>query len=325
MRLVPLSMFVLAGAFALSCKGEVVTEGLEEPISVQGGQFFEGALPGTPPGQPPVAPRPISASTDRTALRPGITGVPFSGWATIDAVAVAARFDGQGQGYWVVPTGPLDPQVEGDPVRVWRFVTDLHASLPPGRQRFVVAAIDDAGRAGTQVDSTVCINRSVPDNGNACDPAKAPPEFVVSLAWDRPADLDLILFAPDNQAISSRSPSKGLAEDAQVSRASLDKTPPGVGYLDVDSNSGCTPGRQLENVVFQERPPPGSYLVYVNLHDACGEPAVHYTVTRHGRTAGPGAGTFAVTELDRKSGTALAVQANGSSKFGTFVVEYLVP
>jgi len=312
---------------SLACGETPITQGLEEPFAVQGGQFFEGELPGSPPAPSPMSPRATAVTTELTQLRPGLAGVPFFGWATLDAVAVAARIEGQGSGYWVVPAGPPDPAVQGDPVRVWRFVADLHQSLTPGRHRMFVAALDQSGRAGSQLESSICINRTVPDNGNACDPKKAPPELVVSLAWDRPADLDLIVVTPDSQQISSRSPSKGLAPDGKISRSSPETNPPPVGYLDLDSNVGCTnDGRQLENIVFQERPAPGSYLVYVNLHSSCGVASTHYSVTRYTRAvADAAAGTFSVDAASRTHGTALAVQANGSARIGTFVTEFFVP
>ena len=212
-------------------------------------------------------------------------------------------------------------------MRTWRFVADLHESLLPGRHRMLVAALDDAGRAGTQVESTICVNRKVPDNGNACDPAKAPPALVISLAWDRPADLDLIVVTPDSQMISSRSPSKGLGTEQKINRGAPDQNAPGVGYLDFDSNNGCTnAGRQLENVVFQEQPAPGTYLVYVNLHDSCREPSVRDVVSRWSRAGVEGQPTsFTVAESDRKSGTLQAVQVNAGTQLGTFVAEIFVP
>ena len=309
------------------CSATRVTDGLEEPIAVEGGQFLEGTLPGAPPVDPPAPPRATAVTTEVTQLRPGLSGVPFFGWATLDAVSVAARIDGQGSGYWVVPTGPPDPQVQGEPVRTWRFVADLHDSLLPGRHRMLVAALDDSGRAGTQVESSLCIHRKVPDNGNACDPKKAPPELVISLAWDRSADLDLVVVTPDSQTISSRTPTKGLADDQKINRSSPEQTPPGVGYLDFDANSGCSnEGRQLENVVFQERPAPGSYLVYVNLRDTCREPSARYVVSRWSRAAADAqAGTFTVVESDRKSGTLQADQVNAGTDLGTFVTEIFVP
>jgi hypothetical protein len=317
---------------ALACDdGAVVTRGLEEPLSIEGAQFASGALPGAPPESPPLAPRPTAATTEVTYLEPRRAGVPFFGWATLDAVAVGARFEGIGTGYWVVPAGPPDPQVQGEPVRTWRFTADFHDALPPGRHRLLVAAIDAEGRAGSQVAASVCIQRLVPDNGNVCDPKKAPPELVVSLAWDRPVDLDLVVITPDSRPISAKSPSVNVPEDGGVSRRGGGTAAPsagvGVGYLDRDSNADChVDGRQIENIVFAEKPAPGSYLVYVNLHDACGEPSVSYTVTRHVRSgveAEPGA--FGVAEVEKKSGSLVAVQANGSAGVGTFVTEFFVP
>lgn len=310
-----------------ACGDGRITRGLEEPIAVHDAQFIEGELPGAPPDRELVAPRPTAATTELTALRPGLAEVPFFGWATLDAVAVAARIEGQGTGYWVIPTGPPDPTVQGEPVRTFRFVADLHASLSPGNHRLLVAATDEAGRTGSQVATALCVSRLVPDNGNVCDPRKAPPELVISLTWDRPADLDLAVVTPNGDVIAARTPSKGLATDQQIDRRAIGKTPDGVGFLDVDSNAGCrTDGRQIENVVFQSRPEPGSYLVYVNLHDTCGEPSVRYAVTRHTRVAlDPQAGTFSVAESDRTGGTLVAVQANGSTSIGTFVTELFVP
>lgn len=315
-----LAVFVLP-----SCGDATVTRGLEEPMAIHDAQFVEGPLPGLPPDQALAAPRATAATTEKTDLRPNLSDVPFSGWATLDAVAMAAQIEGQGKGHWVIPAGPPDPAVQGDPVRVWRFVADFHESLQPGLHRLLVAATDGAGKTGSQLASSLCIHRLVPDNGNVCDATKVPPAFVVSLSWDRPVDLDLLVVAPNNDIISAKSTATGLAADQTINRSVLDKNAPGVGYLDRDSNEGCRlDGRQLENVVFQERPAPGSYLVYANLHDACGEKSVRYTATRHSRIAGPQPGTFSVAETDRTYGVLTADEANGSTRLGTFVTELLV-
>ena len=48
---------------------------------------------------------------------------------------------------------------------------------------------------------------------------------------------------------------------------------PRVGRLTRDSDAGCAlDGRNSEAIVFQEAPARGSYLVYADLFDACGEP-----------------------------------------------------
>lgn len=325
-----LSLLVLGAAAVLvpGCGERTLTSGLEEPLAVHDAQFIEGILPGSPPDQTLTPPRPTAATTEVSFLRPNLANVAFFGWTTLDAVSVAAQIEGQGTGYWVTPTGPPDPAVQGEPVRVWRFVADFHDSLPPGRHRLLVAATDAEGRTGSQVASTLCINRPVPDNGNACDPKKAPPELAISLAWDRPVDLDLLVVTPSGDTVASRSPSKGLGPDQTINRNALDKNLPGVGFLDRDSNEGChIDGRQRETVVFPDRPEPGTYLVYVNLHDACHEPNVRYTVSRFSRTASepPAPGSFSVIETDRTYGTLPAIQANGSTRIGTFVAELPVP
>ncbi len=320
-RVLALAVLAFSG-----CGDRTITRGLDEPIAVHDAQFIEGRLPGLPPEQPAVAPRPTAATTEVTFLRPRLANVAFFGWATLDAVSVAAQIEGLGSGHWVLPAGAPDPSVQGEPVRVWRFVADLHESLSPGRHRLLVAATDAAGKTGTQVATSLCVNRLVPDNGNVCDPAKPPPELVVSLAWDTPVDLDLLVVAPSGEIVASRSPTKGLAADQKINRNELDKNLPGIGFLDHDSNEGChIDGRQIENVVFQEKPAPGSYLVYVNLHDACHEPTVRYAVSRHTRSAGPQPGTFTVVETERTEGILAAVQANGSARLGTFVTELFVP
>lgn len=328
MRRAILSAALTVASTVAACGDSTLTEGLHEPIAVQGGQFVEGPIPGLPPDGALENPRPTAASTEVTSLRPRLAGVPFFGWATLDAVSVSAQIEGLGTGHWVLPTGPADPTVQGEPVRTWRFLADLHDALPPGRHRLLVAATDIDGKTGSQVASSLCIQRLVPDNGNVCDPQKVPPQFVISLAWDRPVDLDLLVVTPSGEIIGSRNPGKGIGPDDNVRRNAIDQSaPPGSGFLDMDSNHDChIDGRQIEDVIFQDKAEPGSYLVYVNLHDACGERAVHYTVSRHARTAlDPAAATYSVTEESRTSGTLTAIQATGDTSLGTFVAEFFIP
>lgn len=321
-------------AFALglvaACGDRILTEGLEEPIAVHDAQFVEGELPGTPPGGDVVAPRATAVTTESTFLRPSLAGVPFFGWATLDSVAVGARIEGLGTGYWVIPTGPVDPQVQGEPVRVWRFVTDFHA-IPPGRHRILVAGIDENGRAGSQTASTLCVNRTIPDNANACDPTRRPPELAVTLSWDSDVDLDLSVVTPEGDIVGAKSPAVGLGEGGRANRIDLDKNPPGSGFLDLDSNANCRiDGRNQESVVF-DRPRPGTYLVYANLHASCGQKSVRYALTRTQPVqVTPGSGeadppTFTVAETFRTNGTLIAIQGNGSTRLGTFVAELAVP
>jgi uncharacterized protein YfaP (DUF2135 family) len=136
---------------------------------------------------------------------------------------------------------------------------------------------------------------ATPDNLAACDPSVKPPALVVSLTWDTAADLDLVVAAPDGAILSPKRPTSGDA-----------------GIIDRDSNSACTAdGVQREDLVFQDAPPPGSYLIYADLFSACGHAPVHFqvAVTQAG-----------ITTLTR-DGTLLAVDANGGASLGTFVTE----
>lgn len=320
-RFVPIAS--AACLVVLACGDVAVVPGVSEPFAVQGGQFLRGELPGAP-ALPEISPRPTAATPGSLALRPRLLGVPFSGWATADAVSVAARIAGQGDGYWVLPTGPLDPAVPGS--RVWRLLADLH-EIPPGRHDLVMSALDDAGRAGSIVTTSLCIGRIVPDNGNVCDPRVAPPELVVSLTWDRPSDLDILVVTPDNTIVSSKRTAVGLAEDGRVDRNRPANTAAGVGYLDLDSNRGCAlDGRQVENIVFPEKPAPGSYLVYVSLADPCHERVTSYVVSEWARSVVDQAQkTFEPLLVRSTAGRLTDVQASPPEALGTFVMELVVP
>lgn len=318
-----LCSFAATFAVVVACGDAELASGVDEPLAVHGAQFVRGELPGLAPDTQ-ANPRPTAATPGSLALRPRLAGVPFSGWASADALSIAARLGDVGDGYWVLPTGPLDPAVPGS--RTWRFVADFH-EVPPGRHELLVSAFDEAGRVGSRVSTSLCIGRLVPDNGNACDPKKAPPELVVSLAWDRAADLDLVVVTPANDLISSRSPALGLAEGERIDRNQPASTKPGSGYLDLDSNRGCAvDGRHVENVVFPERPSPGSYLVYVNLHDACHQAVTSYSVEHWARSVvDQAARTYEPLLVSRTAGRLAAVQARADSHLGTFVTEIVVP
>lgn len=322
---------LFAGAWALiattGCADRLLTQGLEEPISVQDAQFIEGELPGLPPltreqvdeGVAPVRPNSLTATAGTTRLRPHLGGVVFSGYVSDDAVALALRIEGQGSGYWVFPAGALDPSVPGS--LTWRRNVDFHA-IPPGRHRLLVAAIDAEGRSGTQVSSSLCIHSPIYDNGNACDPRRAPPATVISLTWDRPVDLDLVVTTPTGDVIDAKDPASGPFGPPPQQR--LDRSAPGAGYLDLDSNRDCVlDGVQRENVIF-EAPLPGRYRVYANLYDACGEASARYELTVNTRAPGAEEGTFEVAQSKRLVGNVIDLQANSGDRRGTYITEFVL-
>jgi hypothetical protein len=310
----------LAFASALllvACGGaEPITLGLEEPLRVPDAQFVEGELPGRPPltaaqimaGERPRTPYVTSPDTAGRALNPVETGFVISGRASPEAYAIGVLIDRFGTGYWLFPTGSPDPANNDE--LLWRRAIDFGASLEPGLHHLRLAAIDEQGGAGTQAEFEFCMRSPIPDNLNSCAPTREPPALVVSLSWDNDADLDLRVVTVDGDVIDHDAPKQDpeLADSA---------------FFEHDSNAGCvSSGVPRENVVFPTKPPRGTYLVYANLHDACGERAAPFVVTIHvGEEDGA---EFRQTEVSRVASEVLRVQANGGSKLGTFITEFHV-
>jgi hypothetical protein len=97
-------LFALCGCSSLDGHS-----GLGEPFVVHNAQFFSGELPGEPPLEPgsgasPVPPTTTSGTPSKADLRQGLAGVSFTGQASDDAVVVATRLEGEGTGYWLLPT-----------------------------------------------------------------------------------------------------------------------------------------------------------------------------------------------------------------------------
>lgn len=320
--------FVLSlGLSVFACSGEPNETGLGEPLRLRNAAFKTGALPGEPPAPAAVTPSITSFEAASTVVRPGQTEKSLLGRATPDAVAVALRFVDLGTGYWVLPVDGPDPQNNGE--LGWQVVADFGSAIPAGVHLLRVVAIDGAGHAGTQRELSVCVTPEIPDNLNACDPKLTPPAAVFSLSWDTPVDLDLVVITPDGRIVDAKhprtvappppGPSSGGGADAGTSAAT-------VGVFERDSNGGCVvDGQQRENLVFQGRPPAGSYLVYANLFDACGRAPVHFRFSLHEPEATADPKVQRLVESVTKKGVLLAVDANGGSKLGTFVTEITFP
>jgi hypothetical protein len=323
---------VLLALAACACSDEVLTPGATEPIRVydaelkEAARFKAGKLPGKRPltdaevaeGVKPAMPNITSLIKQNGLTFAGATGKDFTGRASPTAATVAIGFEGAGSGYWLVPVGAPDPQNNGE--FAFHVTVDFGSQVPTGTQHLRFVALDDEGRAGTQSDEELCISRAVPDNLNACRPNIAPPALVLSLAWDRPVDLDLQLVTPDGKLVDPKHPSTARSEGDGGIPTPL---PADVGVLDRDSNGGCfIDGHQLENLVFQEKPPKGHYLVYANLFDSCGEPAVRFSLSFHASQAGRKPDTFQVVETYRTSGELLRIHENGGHGKGLYVTEF---
>jgi len=298
-------------AATVSCGAEDGKSGLDEPFKVENAQFVEGALPGILAGETvddENLPTVTSPSAEVAAITERMAGIRFIGLSSRNAASVGVRFAESGSGYYLFPTGSIDPT--DDNALTWSFIADLQLDLPPGRHEFLTVAFDEEGHAGQQATSSLCVRSLRPDNGNACFPAVAPPAFVLSVEWDTPVDLDLVLVLPNGQVVDAKNPAPTSPDDP------LSKPPARLVY---DGNGGCTiDGRQREDIVFDELPAPGRYQVYVNLARNCGEHAVTYQVSRHSRTELPN-DEYGVDSHDVGAGTLIADQANGGTKRGTYV------
>jgi hypothetical protein len=332
--LVP-SAFAVAAAFA-GCGGENSPLASDEPIVVHGAVFKEGDLPGSPPLPPPTDPNadpdagpfpvgthPTSIESPNRVLRPGESGNHLNGLATDDAQAVALRFADVGTGYWVLPANSEDLTTPGQ--RTWSLVYDIGRSAGAGIHPLRVAAIDGSGASGTQQDLELCILRPVPDNQNACSPTVAPPFTVLSLAWDTDVDLDLVLVTPSGKIIDAKHPTSATAS----ADAGIAPDPKKDGELDHDSNANCViDGARREDVVWQNEPAKGTYLVYARLFNACGKSATRYTASLYfSETTGKNAKgkvTYTLTDRLDVSGEVLAGEANGGGGLGTYVTNFSI-
>jgi hypothetical protein len=317
--------------FGFGCGGQDPTLGLEEPLRVQSAQFVEGALPGLPPaarGTEPVTPT-VTGYGGLPLLRAGERARGVGGTVSADAASIALRFLDLGSGYWVRPVAA--PDLEGGSGGfVWQVSVDVAPDAPPGLHPLRLAAIGPDGRAGSQVETEVCIAPLIPDKrrsasvlarGNACNPEEPPPALVVSLGWDAPVDLDLVVVTPEGKRISAKRPTTGTPDAS----GNVDVLAPGIGVLDQDANEGCTrDGVSRESLVFDEAPLSGRYAVYVSLFDPCGEPSVRFSLSLHAIVGGAEPGTFRQVETFRQGGAALADQADAGLGAGLFVTEFVV-
>jgi hypothetical protein len=317
---------VLGFALAFGCSGQPITEGLEQPLRVQDAQFREAELPGLPPltadevnaGVKPQSPSVTSVSLANSLVPIGEPSRAISGRASLDARAVAARFADAGSGYWLVPTGSADVVNSGE--LEWRMRASFGENIEPGLHQLLFAALDAHGHSGTQAALNLCLTPEVPDNGNACDPSMSPPALVVSLSWDAAVDLDLRVITPAGKLVEAKHPS--TADDDDDGKLELDA--PGIGLIDHDASANCAAsGGRRESLVFQTTPSAGTYLIYANLYDACGEPGVRFNVSLHVAVPGKERDTFAVKQTFRQAGELQAIQANGGAQLGTFLTSFV--
>jgi hypothetical protein len=303
-----------------SCAGEQVSRntGLGEPVRVESGQFIPGALPGLQQSDASVdagtGPQVTDVNVANTAIEQGEPGLVLSGHATTDAQTVGVRFADMGTGYWVVPVGAPDPSDNG--LLTWQFSADFGRGLPPGFHDLDFVAIGAGGSSGTQSDLDVCLDTPVPDNLNICVPKRAPPAVVLSLTWDSPVDLDLIVQTPTGAVIGGKT-ATSHAPDAGVAANKSNGVP------DRDSNRDCVIDNiDQEDIVWQSTPPTGNYQVWADLFMACGQPAVRFSVSLWLAQVQADGNQKLVQQPPLAQGLLTADQATGGSGTGLFVGDF---
>jgi hypothetical protein len=284
------AVLLLCLAITAGC-GESIPfrSGADQPIQVEGGQFFEGPLPTGTRG-----PAVTTVDSRNNLIVAGETGKKLTGLAEDGAYSIALRFSDIGSGYWVVPVGPPDPQTAGQ--LSWTAICDIARETPPGNHTLEFSAADSAGRFGAKNATPVLVQTLRPSG-----------RVVVSLTWDTNADLDLHLVAPDGKELDPKHPNSSNLLDGGAA-------PPGNGLLDRDSNANCViDGYREEDVVWQDAPAPGTYLARVDMFSACGAPIAHFV--------------FSIWENDKevleRNGEILAVDADGGGPgSGMFVSQF---
>jgi hypothetical protein len=318
-----LIFLALAGALtAAGCSDGVQADvGLGEPIQVSGGQFISGPLPGSPPapassgtasadaGTPVTAPLSVtSVGFQNATIVSGLSGTSVTGLTTSDAVAVGVQLAGAGSGYWVVPVQGQDVQFPGQ--SDFGFGLSFNPADTPGQTELRVVAIGPTGAAGQQTNAPICIESRVPDNDHTCAPSRKVPRAVFTLTWNTNFDVDLHVITPDGRDVNAKTATTSVALDADI-------IPPGVGVVDRDSIGNCViDGWREEDLVFQDAPPNGNYLIYAAPFASCGQPAVVFTFNLY--EAGSDGNLHSTFT---RSGELLANDVTGGTSAGLFVAE----
>jgi len=305
-------------ALVASCGGVEADLGLDEPLRIPGGRFVDGPLPGQPAaeGEPLVEPAVTLVDTPNVIVRLGQVGKELAGRTTPDAVAIGVAAGGAGTGYWVSPLGPPDPLANDELTFTLDAAIGWDVPIGPGAIEFV--AIDADGHTGRKHRTTVCVRPDLNDNQATCDPTQAPPATVIALSWDASVDLDLVVRTPEGKLVSSAAPTT-IAHPPPILPSELSE--PGVGILDRDSNANChIDGINREALVWKTAPTVGTYLVYANLADACGQHAVTFTAVVYQATTNAD-GTQQLVETARQSGRLIADAADGGIGPGLFLLQ----
>jgi hypothetical protein len=321
---------------ALGCSDSYENlQGASEPFQIRSAQFFRGALPGSQPTDEPYvpgAPPQVRIATGNYIIPQGTTGLRFTGSVTGNAWSAGMLLSGQGNGWWMIGAGDIDA-TQTPPGYTIGGSADFANTIPVGPTFLIGVALDAQGHAGPQYPQAICISSAGPDGAAPCGGAD-PPVAVITLSWDTQVDLDLQVVAPDGTIVSPAHPT--LHEPPKT--GPVDPNQP---HINRDSNANCLiDGQRSESLIWPTVPPDkgtteypsGTYLIYANLFDPCGQQAV----TFHARVsqavagssddgaagAGDGASMVEKVVFDQ-AGEMIARQANSTKGLGLYVGKYV--
>lgn len=320
-----LAAIFVSAAWLAACGDETSALGVDAEMVIPNATYLRGVLPGTPPpddeatGQEstdgsgePVGPAVTAVELVGGSILPGEQGKTISGRTDETAFSVAIAYGDDASGYWVRTVEGQDPSSNNE--RGFTFSANFAHFIEPGLHPVRVVAIDGDGVAGEQRETLLCVGRPVPDNLNACRDTIEPPHTVLSLSWSSDADVDLVVVSPSGKVVSPKAPTSAPVVDGVVQPEA-----PGVGVLDRDARCGDSAVRR-ENVVFEDTPESGTWLVYANLFETCdGKPAIFEASIHRAESAGEG--TWTVREAFTRTGVLMPASANGGDALGTFVFE----
>lgn len=289
---------LLACLLLCACDGARNESGFDQPFRVRGAQLVEGALP-TGGGAASVT----VVETLNNVVFPSQANKRIGGRTSKGATGVGMRFADLGTGFYRVVTENGDPAAGGE--QTWGASLDFARDVPAGLHTLQLVAFDAAGQPGAIRDVPLCIASAVPDNLSACDSKIAPPVAVITLTWDTNVDLDLQVVTPEGKTVDPKHPTTAPKLDGGV-----DTSSPRTGRIDRDSNPYCAvDGLRRESIVWQGAPLPGTYLIYANLFDACGQQSVRFNVSVYSNNV----------EQFSQAGQLLAADANGGGKTGLYL------
>lgn len=259
----------------LGCGGAEAGAGLDLSLRVRGAQLVRGAMPAANGG-----PSVTQVDVNNSRVFAGDAEVPFTGRTTGDGYAVNLAIEGD-KGYWIRSVTVADDAVPSE-LR-WTALLDFTRALAPGPFKLLIQAADADGRFGVPLAVDLVAQDTTPAG-----------ELVITLEWDQPMDVDLVVQDPAGVVLSPKNISAFAQPGPGQPQAAPDawKT---AAYLDADSNAQCLlDGQNRENAIWPQTPRPGKYLVFAALSYGCNQQQTAFRVTarRAGEVLRQAAGTL---------------------------------